>query len=138
MEMKKKNGLIKGLDLLIGVLCVCLVGATAFAIHMFREDYSFHYDEDSFFYRMEEENFGQMVEMYYSNEMAGVDMDGELSEYARIAEYFEAASWHRVYKEAGDEEKANFYWNRMDSALAGMGELVFVGEKISGRLGIGE
>ena len=124
------------LDIIIGILCVMLVGAVAFAIHSFRENDSYSYSECSFYYRLEEESYGQMVEMYYCNEAAGVKAGEDMREYYGVAKYFEAASYYKIYRESGDSEKARGYQEKMEQALQEMGELRFVGDMICEKLEI--
>ena len=131
----KKSPMILLLDVVIGVLCVLLVGALAFTIASFRENYSYSYEEDSFYWRLEEENFGQMVEMYYSNEAAGVKPTGDMLEYYGVAKYFEAASYYKLYQNE-DSEYARYYQEKMETAAEEMGELAFLTEKIRGQLGL--
>lgn len=132
---KLSNPLNLALDIVIGILCVVLVGAVAFAISSFWENYSYSYSEDSFYYRLEDKSYGQMVEMYYTNEAAGVKPGEDMREYYGVAKYFEAASYYKIYREAGDLQKAQEYHEKMETALEEMEELKFVGDKICEKLG---
>lgn len=125
-------------DLLLGIMCVIVVGALAFAISMFREEYSYHYTADSLYYRLEDEDFGSLVEMYYANEAAGVKADEDMKEYYGVARYFEAASYYKLYSQAQDGAKAEYYQTQMEEAKAQMGALSFLDEKILEKLGIEE
>lgn len=125
-------------DLILGSMCVIVVGALVFAISMFREEYSYHYSEDSLYYRLEEEDFGSLVEMYYANEAAGVKADEDMKEYYGVARYFEAASYHKLYAEAQDAAKAEHYRMQMKEAKKQMGALSFLDQKILEKLGIEE
>ena len=131
----KRSPVILFLDIVIGVLCVLLVGALFFAIASFRENASYSYDEDSFYWRLEDGSFGQMVEMYYSNEAAGVEPTEDLLEYYAVAKYFEAASYYVLYQEDAPEY-AGYYQEKMETAAAEMGELAFLTEKIQKQLGV--
>ncbi len=123
------------LDALTALLCLALVGAAIFAFASFRDSGSFTYDADSFYYRLSDEDFSQLVEMYHMNQAAGVEEE-ELEAYHAIARYFEAASYCKAYAQAGDSEKQAHYQALMDSAKADMGELLFVSEKIDRHLGL--
>lgn len=133
---KEKRGPIRwGLDLVIGFLCVILVGTVIFAVSTIKEDWNYSHDVDSFYYRLQDEDFGTMVEMYYRNKEAGVKGNRELQQYYGIAEYFEAASYYKAYKETGREEQLKKYADKMEHALTHMGELSFVSDSICQSLG---
>lgn len=134
--MKNRKYLLA--DLLLGIMCVIVVGALAFAISMFREEYSYHYTADSLYYRLEDEDFGSLVEMYYANEAAGVKADEDMKEYYGVARYFEAASYYKLYAQAQDGAKAEYYQTQMEEARKQMGALSFLDEKILEKLGIEE
>ncbi len=127
---RKKKPIIIILDILIVVLTVCAVGAGVFAVNMLNETYASSYDTESFYYRLNDESYAQMVEMYYSNEMADVEADEELEQYYGVAKYFEAASYYVMYQKAGDQEKVIKYQEEMAEAKEDMGELAFVSDKI--------
>lgn len=124
------------MDIVIGVLCVLLVGAGAFTINMINEDINFRYDVESFYYRLQDEAYSQMVEMYYANEESGVKADEELKQYYGVAKYFEAASYYKAYKIVEEPEEMNKYEAQMKNAEKEMGELSFVSKQIDERLGI--
>lgn len=134
---KKSERLLHSvLDIIIGILCVALVGAFAYTINMIYEEYAYgySYSEDSFYYRLEDENFGGMVEMYHANEAAGVKPTEDMQEYYGVAKYFEAASYYKLYEAEGDQTRMEYYGERMDDALQEMGELKFLEEKILEKL----
>lgn len=133
---KKKSPLHRVLDIIIGVLCVFIVLAAVLAIGMFKESWSYSYETDSFYYRLQDEAFGQMVEMYYTNEAAGVKADEELQQYYGVAKYFEAASYYKAYQDVEDGQQMLKYQEKMELAEEEMGELDFLSEKIYEKLGI--
>ena len=133
---QKKKFFHRLLDVIIGVLCVLIVGSGAFAVSMFNENFGYSYDSDAFYWRLEDENFSQMVEMCYANEAAGVEADEELEQYYGVARYFEAASYYKMYQDADDSEQMNKYLERMENAKTLMGELSFLSEKIHEKLDI--
>ena len=133
---QKKRASHRILDLVIGFLCVCMVGAGAFAISMFHESYNFSYDSDSFYWRLEDENFAQIVEMYHTNEAAGVEPDAELEQYYGVARYFEAASYYKIYQKDGDSERMEIYAKQMEDAKHQMGALDFLSDTICEKLEI--
>lgn len=124
------------MDIVIGILCVLVIGAGVFAVSMINEDWNFSYDVESFYYRLQNENYSQMVEMYHTNEAAGVKANEELKQYYGIAKYFEAASYYKAYEEAGDKANAEKYMNAMEEAEREMRDLTFVSDTICEKLGI--
>lgn len=137
IRQKRKSGHLL-LDIIIGLLCVITVGAGAFAIFSFGENYSYSYEADSFYWRLEDEDFARMVEMYYANEAAGVEADEEMQQYYGVAKYFEAASYYKAYQEAQDLKNMELYYDKMESAMLEMNELDFLGETICKKLKISD
>ncbi len=136
-KQKQKRGPVRFvLDIVIGILCVIMVGIAVFTIDTLREDWNYSYDADAFYYRLQEEDFGTMVDMYHSNKEAGVKENQELKQYYGIAEYFEAASYYRAFQEDENEEQMKKYVEKMELAKEQMGELDFVSEMICEKLEI--
>ena len=85
-------------DVIIAILCIvllfCIAGTTS-------EFYTtFHcsvYPKNSFYYRLEDEDYSEMLRMYYENNNSDQKTDPELKEYYGIAKYYEAAVNHRLY-----------------------------------------
>ena len=128
--MNKKSPVNIVLDIVIALLCLAFVLAVVFALDMYRESFAWSYDADSFYYRLSDGDFGAMVEMYYYNESNNVKPDEELEMYYGVAKYFEAASWYKVYSEAGDSQWTAVYRQAMDEAEADMGSLNMLAEDI--------
>jgi len=123
------------LDIIIAGLTVICVFMIGFALE--EASYSFHYyDEDSFFWRLESEEYASMVTMYYTNVAEGKENVKELQEYYGVARYFEAASEYKMYTEAGKEDLAKEALKAMEDAYAQMGDFSIVREKIHKKLGI--
>lgn len=136
MNKRRRKPVHLILDIVIGIFSVLLVGAVVFTVKMINEDVNFHYDVESFYYRLQDENYSNMVEMYHMNEEAGVKSDAELEQYYGIAKYFEAASYYRAYQEAGEMEQMKKYEAQMKNAEKEMGQLEFVSDQIDEKLGI--
>lgn len=132
----KKDIKVTILNIVIIALAVVLVitvfGTISEACSAFN-DYS--YDEDSFIYCMEDENYADLVRFYYDNCGSDGKEDKKLQEYYDLAKYFEAAFHHKIYAESGDGVRAGKYKAIMDETKARMGELAFVTERMNGKLG---
>lgn len=133
-RIKRPGHLI--MDIVIGALCVLFVGIGFFTIKMINEEINFSYDVESFYYRLQDEDYSQMVEMYHTNEASNVKANEELKQYYGIAKYFEAASYYNVYETCKEQEKMNKYQVQMKNAEKEMGELSFVKDDINKKLGI--
>ena len=129
MNKKKRSPGIVALDIVIGILCLALVGAAGFALDMWQE---------SFYYRLSDGDYGAMVEMYHYNEANNVKPDKSLRQYYAVAEYFEAASWYKVYSQSGDMHRAAGYEEAMARAEKEMGALYMVAGDICRQLNIAE
>jgi len=136
VENKRKSPVNLVLDIVIVLLCLALVAAAAFAVSSFRDSFGWAYDADSFYYRLSDGDYGSAVEMYYLNEANKVKADDELRQYYAVAEYFEAASFYKAFRDAGDEGSAERYLARMEDAERRMGVLSFEAGKIDDILGI--
>ena len=123
------------LDIIVAGLTVLLVFMIGYAAQ--EASYSFHYyDENSFYWRLESEEYASMVTMYYTNVAEGKENVKELQEYYGVARYFEAAGEYKMYTEAGKDDLAKEALKVMDDAYAQMGDFSIVREKIHKKLGI--
>jgi len=133
VKVQSKQPKIFALDLLIGVLTVLFVFMIGFAVR--EASYSWgYYDEDSFYWRMNDEDYPSMVSMYYTNVAKGKENVRELQEYYGVARYFEAAADYKMYIEAGENELAQEALMRMEDAYEQMGDFSMIKEKIDARL----
>lgn len=123
------------LDVIIAGLTVFLMFMIGFAVE--EASYSYNvYDEDSFYWRLESEDYASMVNMYYMNVAEGKGDARELQEYYGVARYFEAAADYKMYIEAGETAKAEAALNVMEEAYVQMGDFAMVKERIDGKLGL--
>ena len=123
------------LDIIIAGLTVFLMFMIGFAAEEMSYSYNV-YDEDSFYWRLESEEYSGMVNMYYMNVAAGKGDVKELQEYYGIARYFEAAADYKMYIENGEDELAQKALAKMETAYAQMGDFSMVKGKIDAKLGL--
>ena len=121
------------LDIIIASLTVCLVFMIGFAVEEASYSYSV-YDENSFYWRLESEEYASMVSMYHSNVAEGKGEARELQEYYGVAKYFEAASYYKMYVEAGETDLAEKCMADMEAAYIQMGDFAIVKDKIDATL----
>lgn len=121
------------LDVIIAGLTVFLMFMIGFAVE--EASYSYNvYNEGSFYWRMESEDYASMVNMYYMNVAEGKGDARELQEYYGVAKYFEAAANYKMYVEAGENERAQEALAKMGEAYEQMGDFSIVKEKIDSKL----
>lgn len=133
----RKKPLIFILDSIVAILSVLLLIITVSATGELISEYHYTTNEErTFSYRMEEENYSEMVGMYYENVAAGRGADATLQEYYGVAKYFEAASNYKLYLDAGENEKAAVWKEKMDEAFKQMGDFAFISENIQKKLGL--
>ena len=90
----------------------------------------YHPKEESFLYALEDGDYSRMVEMMYRNEVAGVETSEIYEECYAIARYYEAATYYKAYKNAGDIPRASEKKELMKKQIALMGELSGYAEDI--------
>ena len=128
VSMKIKNTII---NIIIGGLCFVFVilSFITFAEAMdYHRDY--HPGEDSFLYAIEDGDYSRLVEMMYRNEVAGVETSEIYEECYAVARYYEAATYYKAYKNAGDMTRAQEKKQIMEGQISRMGELSGCAEDI--------
>lgn len=134
----KKDKKVAILNLVIIILAVVLVMTMFSAISATYDavtDYSYSNEEDDFIWRLEYEDYADLVRYYYNNCGSNGKEEENLQEYYNLAKYFEAAFHHKIYEESGDTVRAEKYKAIMDEVAAELGEFAFVTEKIDEKLG---
>lgn len=91
-------------------------------------------DESSFLYALYAEDYNLMLDYYYQNCGSDGKEDKKLQEYYDIAKYYEAAFYHKIHEDAGDEARAGKYQAIMDEISARAGEFAFALEDIDEKL----
>ena len=127
LTFARKKPLIFILDSIVSILSVLLLIIIVSAVGELIDDYHYASNEEPMFsYRMEEENYSEMVGMYYENVAAGRGDNAALQEYYGVAKYFEAATNYKLYLDAGENQKAAVWKEKMDEAFKQMGDFAFV------------
>ena len=83
-------------------------------------------------------DYHTLVTRYHENMAAGVEGNSEMKEYYGVAKYVEAASYYKVFLEAGDTARAEQEKAKMEQALAEMGGWSILQDEIDGKLGIND
>lgn len=122
------------LNIAIVILCLITVACGFWAMHNLFDDYAWDYDEQSFYYRIEGNDLGAIVNMYYHNEAENVRANSSMKEYYGVAKYFEAASNYKAFLESGDATRAEREAAKMEEALPEMGGWGFLETEIQALL----
>lgn len=96
------------------------------------------YKESSFAYRLEDGRYGSMVEYYHENVANHVKDEEGMEEYYAAARFYEAALYYKAFLNAGDEERASRYADKMKEAQEELGSLAGFDKKILKQLEITE
>ena len=126
--MKIKNTVV---NIVIGILCfvfVILSFITLAEVMDYHRDY--YPQEDSFLYTIEDRDYSRLVEMMYRNEAAGVETSEIYEECYAVSRYYEAATYYKAYKNAGDEIRADENRDIMDAQIVLMGDLGYSAQDI--------
>ncbi len=139
MKSKEKDGtrivnLI--LNLIIVVLCFAFVITAGVMIGEFYQALTPTYSSDNFHYKIEAEQYYDMVGAYHGNTQAGFEGDKDMQECYGVTKYFEAASLYHAYQVAGNEEMVAFFAKKMEQAEKEMGGWSITKEPILKYLGI--
>ncbi len=126
------------MNIIIIVLCLILFITAGVMIAEFRSAFHRERSTDSFGYYMTSEEYFQMVPTYYSNTAYGYKADDEIAEYYGVAQYYEAALLYNAYTEAGNEEMAQKFKEKMQDAKQEMGGWDMAIPSIHKQLGIDE
>lgn len=124
------------LNVIIAVLVVLLFIMGALTVKEFSYAVDKGYEEEVFVYRLNDESYETMLELYHTNDALSVKLSQEGEEYYNAAQYYEAATYYKMFLEAGDSLRAEKYLEKMNEAAKELGELGFVREKMDVRLGI--
>lgn len=131
--MGKKSIIVRILDIGIIILSIFFVISLLYAVHSVWEENkysSYVYEADTFQYRLEDEDYQSMVEMYYSNQATGKANSKKYAEYYAVARYYEAAAMYKAYSEDGDSERAGKAYAAMEEAAAELGDFSFQADRI--------
>ena len=122
-------------NIVIGALCLVFVVS---AFYMVREvigyNTSYHPEESSFLYSIQQQDYANLVQMMYRNEAADVETNATYEECYAVARYYEAATYYKAYKNAGDEKAAAKKLEIMEKQVLLMGDLAYVADDIDEKL----
>lgn len=125
------------LSVLIVIAAVILVFSAIYCVGSFHEvNKKGTVEETSIIYWLDSGNYSRMVREIGQARAEGQSMDGDLAEYAAVADYFEAASFYIVYDKNNRVSLAAQKSSEMQAAAARMGTLSGEKVKIDKKLGL--
>lgn len=123
MESKKIN-IWSVVIVILGIAALLNLVVFGYRLAETQQDYS--YGEQMFLNRIEEERYGRLPGMVYSNEARGVQPTEQLEECYAVARYFEAASYYKAAVEMNQTDAAAEYYTVMKEQESKAGELSYV------------
>ena len=131
--MTQKKIFNKGaiLNIIIIVLCVILFGLIIIytAIYM---DYNRTYvnDEHYMLYRVYDNEYNDLMESVYQNEISGASIEGSMAQLYAVAHYYENAVLYYAHQTAGNAAQADMRYEKMQEYAKDMGEFADEAEVI--------
>lgn len=118
------------LSILLGISLVGLIAEVRWV------GYDYTRDESDFWYYIDKEFYGQVVDYRWENEALGIKKTAELEQCYAVADYFEAASLYKVALYHNDTEKMEQYVTTMKESYSKMDDVSYLAENINDKLGI--
>lgn len=132
--MKIKNII---LNIIIAFLCLVFVISSGILVsEVVGYHRNYYPDENSFLYAVQEQDYVRMVDMMHRNLAADVKSNETFEECYAVARYYEAATYFKAYKEAGNDKAAQEKAKIMEEQVLLMGDLTYAAAEIDAKLGI--
>ena len=121
-EMKKAGVFV--MDIIILVLAALFtISVIMFAVNMI-EERDTGYSESTFYYRVNSGQYGEISTYADRNRYSGIGVGKtEMEEYYAVAAFYKAGFYRRLYEQAKDEERTEFWRERETDAEKRMGIL---------------
>ncbi|MEE0421139.1 MAG: hypothetical protein UDG86_13965 [Lachnospiraceae bacterium] len=106
---------VKLSDILIVLLSLSLLLFLFSGIHSLMDEFRdvISYDEQSFAWDLQDQNYSEMLRKTVSNEVSGAEASDTLKEYYALSRYYEAAMYYKMYSDNGQQGKADSYAETM-------------------------
>lgn len=140
MKNKAKDGINKIiiwiLNIVIIILSLFLVINAGAMISEMHNAYDWSRSTEYMDFRIEKEEYHELMPIYYYNIMSGYESNEEELEYYGVARYYDVAVIYKAYLVIGNEEMASKYKEKMQEAEKMMGGWIIAKEGIHKQLGI--
>ncbi|MCR4789012.1 MAG: hypothetical protein K5888_10530 [Lachnospiraceae bacterium] len=136
-DKREKDPVITILNIIIILLIFVILyfGQSAFFYRSMAEKRSFTQDAGHMSYELQNGDYAGLIQGRYVNEFNG---NNDPAGYHALAEYIEAASMYRVYRDKGYMERADREKAVMDSSRTKMQELSIFADKADKMFGIAD
>ena len=124
------------LNIIIGIATFFFLLTAGVMIEEIVEEVTPTYNENSFCYAVEDEQYASLVGKYYQNTIEGHEGNKVMKEYYGVAMYYEAASLYKAYTTVGNEEQAAVFLEKMEQAQEEMGGWSIAKDSIHKQLGL--
>lgn len=134
-KLKLQGTWVGVMNIIIVLLVIATFVEGAVLVRSFSEELDRGFEEESFFYRLQDESFG-IVRLFHTNDVLSVNQGEEMQKYYCAARYYEAASYYKVFSESGDTLRAQRYLEKMNEAAGQLEELDSIPAQVNEWLGI--
>lgn len=135
IEKDRKKAALLVMDIAIAVLAVAMLIGIVTLVSQIYENKDTEYKDYSFDAAIQSQEYHRMVNLARENRFNGYGIgDEEMEAYYAVADYYEAAFYHRIYVNSNDSERAEKYSKKMADAQSRMGYLSGEKEKIDRKL----
>lgn len=111
------------MNIIIIVLCVILFGLIAiYAAVYIDSDQGFVSDEHFLLYRVYDQEYNDLLNSVYRNEISEAPVKGDMAEIYAVAHYYENAMLYYAHQIAGNTAQSKLRYERMQEYLGNMGE----------------
>lgn len=121
-EMKKAGTFV--MDIIILILAALFtISVIMFVVNMI-EERDTGYSENTFYYHLDSGRYGEMTIYADNNRHSGIGVGKtEMEEYYAVADFYKAGFYRRMYEQAQDKERTEFWRERETDAEKRMGIL---------------
>jgi hypothetical protein len=125
-----KINIDKLLNKIIIVLCaIIIIAGFKFLIKYKEASWSYQPDPDYLIQYIQDKEYRDLSFRFLSNNYK--NPKGKLNDCMVVANYYKNTSFHKMYEQVGNDEKAMKYLTLMDENISDMGDLSFVADDIN-------
>lgn len=127
------------INIVTGFLCLGLVlGIVSLFSEMRRYESDYNKKEETFLYAIQYKDYPRLLEVSHRNRSMKDGNSERFEEYHGVADYFQAASYYKMYRENNQPQKAEEMKKKMEEAKIRMGKYAYLQEEINQILNNGE
>lgn len=135
---KRQNIMLIGMNIVIGVLCLILLGRVVSMIESVVYACGRSVNAGQLERDVRYDDFANLLGDYYTDMTTGARTNAEIKEYYGVAKYYEAMFWYKAYMETGDQERASEELKKAEEAYDEMGSWNILAESIGNILSLSD